>query len=131
MGSLAALTSNFFFGQGMWTPWQMYAWGLVGYLGGVLADAGAFSRADGSVRNGALIACGAASALSICRGDRRVRHHRLYAPHHGGRRHRPARRPRCPFDLTHAAATVLFLRVLYAPWMRRIDRVVRKYALRG
>ena len=26
VGALAALTSNFFFGQGMWTPWQMYAW---------------------------------------------------------------------------------------------------------
>ena len=31
VGSLAALASNFFFGQGVWTPWQMYAWGLVGY----------------------------------------------------------------------------------------------------
>ena len=30
VGALAALTSNFFFGQGMWTPWQMYAWGLGG-----------------------------------------------------------------------------------------------------
>ena len=44
VGALAALTSNFFFGQGMWTPWQMYAWGLVGYIGGALAHAGAFDR---------------------------------------------------------------------------------------
>ena len=29
VGALAALTSNFFFGQGMWTPWQMYASGLL------------------------------------------------------------------------------------------------------
>ena len=29
VGALAALVSNFFFGQGPWTPWQMYAWGLV------------------------------------------------------------------------------------------------------
>ncbi len=50
VGALAALTSNFFFGQGMWTPWQMYAWGLVGYVGGALAHAGAFDRADGTVR---------------------------------------------------------------------------------
>ncbi|MFR1640313.1 MAG: ATP-binding cassette domain-containing protein, partial [Eggerthellaceae bacterium] len=27
VGALAALVSNFFFGQGPWTPWQMYAWG--------------------------------------------------------------------------------------------------------
>ncbi len=45
VGALAALASNFFFGQGAWTPWQMYAWGLVGYLAGVLAQAGAFKGA--------------------------------------------------------------------------------------
>ena len=43
-GALAALASNFFFGQGMWSPWQMYAWGMVGYIGGVLADAGDVRR---------------------------------------------------------------------------------------
>lgn len=34
-----------------------------------------------------------------------------------------------PFDLTHSAATCVFLAALYAPWTRRIDRVVRKYDL--
>ena len=63
VGALAALTSNFFFGQGMWTPWQMYAWGLVGYIGGALAHAGAFDRADGTVRMPALLAYGFASGL--------------------------------------------------------------------
>ena len=63
VGALAALTSNFFFGQGMWTPWQMYAWGLVGYIGGALAHAGAFGRADGTVRMPALLAYGFASGL--------------------------------------------------------------------
>jgi energy-coupling factor transport system substrate-specific component len=37
VGALAGLTSNFFFGQGPWTPWQMAAWGMVGVLGAVLA----------------------------------------------------------------------------------------------
>ena len=32
-----ALTSNFFFGQGPWTPWQMAAWGATGVIGGGLA----------------------------------------------------------------------------------------------
>ena len=31
-GALSALVSNLFFGQGPWTPWQMYAWGLMGAL---------------------------------------------------------------------------------------------------
>jgi energy-coupling factor transport system substrate-specific component len=37
VGALAALVSNFWFGQGPWTPWQMAAWGLCGILGAALA----------------------------------------------------------------------------------------------
>lgn len=37
VGALAALASNFFLGQGAWTPWQMLAWGACGLLGGVAA----------------------------------------------------------------------------------------------
>lgn len=48
VGALAALASNFFFGQGPWTPWQMYAWGLVGYGAGLLAMAPAKRRAAGA-----------------------------------------------------------------------------------
>jgi energy-coupling factor transport system substrate-specific component len=37
VGATAALASNFFFGQGPWTPWQMAGWGLVGLLGAAVA----------------------------------------------------------------------------------------------
>lgn len=37
-GSLCALISNFWFGQGPWTPFQMFSWGLLGLLAGLLAD---------------------------------------------------------------------------------------------
>lgn len=30
VGAVTALVSNFFLGQGPWTPYQMFAWGLVG-----------------------------------------------------------------------------------------------------
>src|ERR1051326_1067361 len=30
VGGVAALVSNFFLGQGVWTPWQMLAWGACG-----------------------------------------------------------------------------------------------------
>ncbi len=33
-GSLSALISNFYFGQGPWTPFQMFAWGIIGYIVG-------------------------------------------------------------------------------------------------
>ena len=41
-GALAAILSNFLFGQGPWTPWQMFCWGLVGFLAGILCRTGLF-----------------------------------------------------------------------------------------
>ena len=35
-GALAAVLSNFYFGQGPWTPFQMLAWGLIGLAAGYL-----------------------------------------------------------------------------------------------
>ncbi|MEZ5155960.1 MAG: hypothetical protein R2718_07615 [Solirubrobacterales bacterium] len=37
VGALSGLVSNFWLGQGPWTPWQMAGWGLVGVGGAVLA----------------------------------------------------------------------------------------------
>lgn len=37
VGSFSALLSNFYFGQGPWTPFQMLAWGLIGLFAGFLA----------------------------------------------------------------------------------------------
>src|ERR1700736_4863299 len=36
VGAVATVTSNLFFGQGPWTPWQMFAWGLIGLIGALL-----------------------------------------------------------------------------------------------
>ena len=128
VGALAALTSNFFFGQGMWTPWQMYGWGLVGYVGGALAQTGAFDRADGSVRMPALLAYGFASALLygavVNTYDIIGFVQPLTWP---GALARLA--TAVPFDVTHGLATCVFLAALYKPWCRRIKRVVRKYGL--
>jgi energy-coupling factor transport system substrate-specific component len=37
VGAVAAFASNFFLGQGIWTPWQMLAWGACGAAGALLA----------------------------------------------------------------------------------------------
>lgn len=36
VGSTAAFISNIFLGQGPWTPWQMFAWGIIGAISGIL-----------------------------------------------------------------------------------------------
>ena len=130
VGALAALTSNFFFGQGMWTPWQMYAWGLVGYLGGVLADAGAFAHRDGSVHLFALLVFGSASGLffgAIINAYDIIGFVQPLTAAGAVARLASA----LPFDVLHGVATSAFLAVLYVPWTRRIARVVRKYGLRS
>ncbi|HET8652827.1 MAG TPA: DUF6580 family putative transport protein [Gaiellaceae bacterium] len=37
VGAVAALVSNFYLGQGIWTPWQMLAWGGCGVAGALAA----------------------------------------------------------------------------------------------
>jgi energy-coupling factor transport system substrate-specific component len=39
VGAVAALVSNFYLGQGIWTPWQMLAWGGCGVVGALAARA--------------------------------------------------------------------------------------------
>jgi len=38
VGAVAAIVSNIFLGQGPWTPWQMFAWGMMGMSAGLLRD---------------------------------------------------------------------------------------------
>ena len=37
---LIMMISNMFFGQGPWTPWQMFSYGMIGYLAGILFQKG-------------------------------------------------------------------------------------------
>lgn len=37
VGAMAAVLSNIYFGQGPWTPFQMLAWGMIGWTAGLLA----------------------------------------------------------------------------------------------
>ncbi len=122
-GALAALTSNFFFGQGPWTPWQMYAWGLVGYLAGVLAEVGllnkplvvyAFGLFSGLLY-GALL-----NGWHVLGFVRPLTWPLAVAAFAAG----------FPLDVMHGVSTVAFLVLIWAPWQRSIERVVRKYGLR-
>lgn len=126
VGALAALVSNFFFGQGAWTPWQMYAWGLVGYLSGVLTGRGALERGHGA----ALYAWGFLSAMLyglILNGwyvigfVRPLSWPGVLAAYAAG----------FPLDVTHGLATMGFLALIWVPWGRAIRRVVAKYDLSG
>ena len=122
VGALAALVSNFFFGQGPWTPWQMYAWGLVGYLGGVLARTGAFEHRIPLLGYGLLsgilygLLVNIWSIVGFYHPETFEQGLLVYAF-------------ALPFDVVHGIATVVFLAVIYRPWMRKLERVKRKYGI--
>ena len=40
IGALSRFVCNFFLGQGLWTPWQMFCWGLLGFLAGLAFNRG-------------------------------------------------------------------------------------------
>ena len=124
VGALAALLSNFFFGQGSWTPWQMYAWGLVGYVAGVLADHKLLEKrvvlygwavvsglVYGAILNGYYVlgfvrpltwqAVGVAVAAAL------------------------------PLDIIQGVSTAVFLAIIWEPWGRSIRRTMAKYDMRG
>ena len=56
VGAFSGLISNFWLGQGPWTPWQMAGWGMCGVFGAALA-AGTHRRLG---RIGLAVACGLA-----------------------------------------------------------------------
>ena len=126
VGALAALVSNFFFGQGAWTPWQMYGWGLVGYFAGLL-----FFVPEGSQRQvpaWGIYAYGFASGilfglvmnmwsiLGFFQPQTLAEGLGLWAL-------------ALPLDVVHGLATVGFLVVLWAPWRRKLLRLHTVYGL--
>ena len=40
VGCLIMMLSNMFMGQGPWTPWQMFSFGIIGFLAGILYQKG-------------------------------------------------------------------------------------------
>jgi energy-coupling factor transport system substrate-specific component len=120
VGALAALVSNFFFGQGPWTPWQMYAWGMIGYFAGVLADNGFFKRPAVIYVYGFL--------ASLLYGVLLTSWHIIgFVQPLTWQSALLAYGAALPFDAIHAVATVTFLLLIYAPWQRKLERIKKKY----
>ena len=51
-GAISGFASNFIFGQGPWTPWQMFAYGIGGMLAGLLALCGILKKSPRAWRDG-------------------------------------------------------------------------------
>ena len=51
-GAISGFASNFIFGQGPWTPWQMFAYGIGGMLAGLFALWGILKKSPRAWKNG-------------------------------------------------------------------------------
>ncbi|MCL2680603.1 MAG: ECF transporter S component [Coriobacteriia bacterium] len=128
-GMVVALLSNMLLGQGPWTLWQMFAWGLVGYGAGLL-----FYRETG-VQMGlrfsaAVILYGAAASL-LYGLFLDLQFFVAYAFQTGWAGFIATLGMGMPLNLMHAASTVVFLALTVLPWGKKFQRLRLKYGIRG
>ncbi len=120
-GALAAALSNFYFGQGPWTPFQMLAWGFIGLIAGWLA--GPLKK-----RRWLLLLYGAAAGIvySLVMDVWNVLwvgegfDWKLYAA---------AVTAALPHTLLYAVSNFLFLYFLAEPFGQKMERVKVKYGV--
>lgn len=125
VGAVTMLVSNILFSQGPWTPWQMFAMGIIGFLAGVLYKKGLLLRSRGSLCVfGAictfLIYGGIMNpASALIWGSETLNLKMLLGYYISG----------FPMDAVHAASTVLFLWFGAEPMLEKLDRIKIKYGL--
>lgn len=125
VGAVTMLASNILFSQGPWTPWQMFAMGIVGFLAGIFFRKGLLSRTRLS-----LAIFGAVSAIVIYGGimnpasaiiwsTEKISRNVLLTYYISG----------FPMDCIHAFATAFFLMIAAEPMLEKLDRIKEKYGI--
>ena len=119
-GALAMFVSNFFFGQGSWTPWQMFAFGIAGFISGLIF----FER---NIRKNRIVLCiygglltvilygGIMNFYSLLMFSSSITIEGLIAIYLSG--------------LPFALSTVCFLFLALKPMIEKIERIKTKYGL--
>lgn len=122
-GALSALVSNMILGQGFWTPFQMLAWGVVGLIGGILADV--------KLSKNMVVMCIYAFVSALIYGmitdfwtiafmaGEKLTWSIVLSVYSAG----------LVFNLIHGIGNVLFMIVLYKMLMEKFDRIGEKYGL--
>jgi energy-coupling factor transport system ATP-binding protein len=124
VGAMTGFVSNFFFGQGPWTPWQMFAFGVIGFLAGILFRKGVLRR--GRIP---LSVFGAIATVVIYGGIMNPASVLMFQPNPTREMIVLAYSAGLPFDLIHAAATATFLLTISQAMLEKLDRIKVKYGL--
>ena len=124
VGAMTMVASNVMFGQGPWTPFQMFAAGIIGFLAGVLFRKGLLRRSRVS-----LCIFGAIATVVIYGGLMNPAAALIYAHTLNWQLLLSYYVSGIPVDLVHATATVLFLWLAAEPMLEKMDRLKTKYAI--
>ena len=124
VGAVTMLVSNIYFGQGAWTPWQMFAAGLIGFLAGIIIRKGLLRKSRGGICIFGFLATifvyGSImnfSAIILSRVPLTTAS--VLSFYIQG----------LPMDIIHALSTLLFLFFAAEPMLKKLDRIRIKYGL--
>ena len=126
VGVVTGFVSNFFLGQGAWTPWQMFSLGLIGFIAGILFAKGFLKKTKLSLcifgGLATLIIYGIIMNASSAIMFEENLSFDLIASY-------------CilglPFDLIHTVSTIFFLWFISGPMIDKLERIKSKYGLMG
>lgn len=129
VGALIAFVSNFFFGQGPWTPWQMMALGLAGMFAGLI-----FQKWNRRERKPSRLHKISACVFGLLSGYFYGLVVDLWTLF--GYTEKPSlsaylivKSTAVWFDTVLAISTFVFLWVLYAPMIKKLNRIKLKYGM--
>lgn len=122
VGAVTMLISNMFFGQGAWTPWQMFAMGIIGFLAGVIYNKRILPQNRISISIfgfiSALLIYGVIMNLSsLIISQSEINISAITAFYISG----------LPMDIIHALSTAIFLFIGAEPILDKLERVKIKY----
>jgi energy-coupling factor transporter ATP-binding protein EcfA2/uncharacterized membrane protein len=124
VGAVTGFVSNFFFGQGPWTPWQMFSFGIIGFLAGVLFRKGLLRR-----KRLSLCIFGGLATVIIYGGIMNPASVLMYQSEINWQMIVTAYSLGFPLDVVHAVGTVVFLWFISRPMLEKLDRIKIKYGL--
>ena len=123
-GAVSGFVSNYIFGQGAWTPWQMFAFGMAGFLAGLFYQKGLLRREKLPlcVFGGVVTMCVVGPLLDTCA---LFTMSSVITPESAAAIYLSG----LPVNAVHTSATVLTLLLVSKPMFEKLDRVKRKYGM--
>ena len=132
-GAMSGFVSNFFYGQGPWTPFQMFSYGIIGFIAGLVFNRRVTSRIRTKRQEhlymAALCTFGFLSAQFIYGLIMDFSSALTFTQEFSWAVLGAKIISGLPFNFIHAVSTVIFLLFLARPMQRKLDRIKKKYGL--